>query len=399
MTPVLTVLHVLNSHNGGSVISTLELIKALNRKGIKSSIIADAAANEHQRAYISQHVEGRALFIPVYWMNKRIRASWWKRPIIELIALWKTWGGYRYQTAIDTFIQQHGVNLIHSNAIVMPEGAIAARRNNLPHVWHVRELVGPNKHFRFYNYKQWSSWVSKHSNVLVANSTVTANCLKEFFDESKIRIVPNAITTNEFTVKIHQPSSLVIVGMVGSMVSRWKNHRFFIETASRLKNENIEFRIYGAIPAADDVYFTGLKNLVNRLEVQNSVRFMEAQAPPVIMNEIDILFHPTNLESFGRIFIEAMAGGIPVVAINQGGALEMVKNNVNGYLIPLNDIDAAIRAIQRLVDDHELRNQLGVRGRELSEKEYSMDTLCKNIAKLYKDVLADSQSIRHNQEQ
>lgn len=379
----MVVLHVLNSYGGGAVISALELIEALKKVGIQSCIVADAQANESQRHYISSCVEGRALFIPVYWTNKRIRAAWWKRPFIEMISCWKTWKGYRYQPSITRFIRQHNVTLIHTNTIVVPEGGIAAKRNRLPHVWHVRELIGKNKHFQFYNYPEWAKWVEAHCNVLVANSTLTAQCLSEFFNASKIKTIPNGIEVQKFQIKTHVDKPITIVGMVGSATSRWKNHKFFIETAELLKGSPVEFRIYGVIPLESDTYYTELRNMINERGVQESVKFIQAQTPPAIMQEIDILFHPTDLESFGRIFIEAMAGGIPVVAVNQGGALEVVKDSMNGYLIPLNDKQAAVTAIQVLAADFNLRNRLGQNGRALSEQEYSLNILAARIRDLY----------------
>lgn len=379
----ITVLHVLNSYGGGAVISALELIESLGKIGIRSCIVADNGADEKERQHIGGYVEGRVLFIPVYWTNKRIRAAWWKRPLIELISVWKTWKGYRYQNEISNFIRLHEVKIVHTNTIVVAEGAIAAKRNNLPHVWHVRELIGPNKHFQFYNYSQWSNWIEKHCEVLIANSTLTADCLLQFFESSKVKIISNGIAVEKFQLKMHEEKSVIIVGMVGSATSRWKNHRFFIETAGELKNESIEFRIYGAIPADGDPYFEELDNLIDSLEAQMKVRFIEPQPPPVIMQEIDILFHPSDLESFGRIFVEAMAGGIPVIAVNKGGGLEMIQNDVNGYLIPLNDKKAAVSAIQLLASDYNLRNRLGKNGRQLSEAEYALDALALKIRDLY----------------
>ena len=129
------VLHVLNSASGGSAISTFGLIENLKRKGVKSSLVCFNNANDEQCKQINSLVEGRVLFIPLYWTNKRIRASLWKRPLIELKALWDTWGGFRYLKQLDNLIKKNGVTVVHTSTILNREGALAARRNKLP-AWH-----------------------------------------------------------------------------------------------------------------------------------------------------------------------------------------------------------------------------------------------------------------------
>lgn len=385
--PGIHVLHILNSAHGGSALSTLQLIDALRARGIRSSLICFNNANKELQQKISDRVEGRVLFIPLYWMNKRIRAILWKRPLIELKALWDTWGGYKYQNHITRFIQVHHINLIHSATIVNPEGGIASVRNNLPHVWHVRELIGEDKPFRFYRYPAWSAWISRHCRVLVANSRVTSDCLSLFFNKKKIQLIPNAIDVKSFSIKVHKEGSRVVVGMIGSVTSKWKNHLFFLETALQLSNEPVEFRIYGSLPGQNDPYFMELRNFIQRHQLHH-VRFMDFVSNPVeIMRDLDILFHPTELESFGRIFVEALAGGIPVIAINQGGALEMVHNAENGFLIASGDAGAAARHILTLAHDPELRNRFGKYGRALVEAEYSMEVLTTRMVNVYESLI------------
>lgn len=381
------VLHFLNSAHGGSAISTFELIDELKKIGVTSSLVCFNNANKEQEDKIKALVEERVIFIPLYWMNKRIRASLWKRPLIELRALIETQRGYKFQKIISRFIQKHEINIIHTSTIVNPEGAIASAQNKLPHVWHARELVGPRKHFQFYDYARWSAYILNHSDVLVANSAATKQCLLEFFDETTITTIPNGINVYKFTVKQHTSKDSLVVGMVGSVTSQWKNHQFFLETAAMPEHHAIEFRIYGTLPSETDLYYKGLKNYIRENKISN-VRFMGFSAEPAkIMSEIDVLFHPTHLESFGRIFIEAMAGGIPVIAIDEGGALEMVNHNETGFLIPLNNTDAAAREIGRLINDPILRNKIAIAGRKLVEEHYSLEVLANRIRTLYQGLL------------
>lgn len=382
------VLHVLNSAYGGSAISTFELIAELEKNAVKSSLVCFNNADKHQSKMITELVCGRVLFIPLYWMNKRTRVSWWKRPVLELVNLWKTWGGYRYQSKISSLIRGKNINLVHTSTILNPEGAIAARKHRLPHVWHVRELIGPGMYFQFPLMRMWTSFVQSSASVLVANSTITGHYLNRFFDPTQIRVIPNGIDPDSFSRKHHLSGQRVVVGMIGNVTSRLKNHEFFIRTAASLCNEVIEWRIYGTLPHKDDSYYLSLLRQVAK-EPDLNIKFCGHGDPIEIMREIDILFHPTSFESFGRIFIEAMAAGIPVIGIKNSGAEEMIKEGINGFLVTNNDVGMAVKRLRHLLASAQTRNTFGAAGRLLVQQNYTLQRLAKMMSDLYRHVAND----------
>lgn len=382
------VLHVLNSAHGGSALSTFELIDVLKTQGVKSSLVCFNNASPALAKSISDRVEGRVLFIPLYWMNKKIRAAWWKRPVMEVLSLWRTRSGHKYQDKIARLIKIEGINIVHTSTILNPEGAIAAKRNNLVHVWHVRELIGPNAYFQFPNFKKWIEFVADNTDCLVANSSVTQKHLADFF-QAKLLTIPNGINLDNFSVKEHQSNKAVVIGMVGNVTSRLKNHELFIRTAGILVQEGYTFSIYGTLPSSDDLYYAQLQRTVNDLGLKDSVQFKGHYDNPFeIMKEIDILFHPTANESFGRIFIEAMAAGVPVIGVNQGGALEMIQDGVNGFLVNADAKQASVK-LKELAQSADLRNKMGRRGRLLVEQQYTVNRVGDQVIALYKKLLSE----------
>lgn len=382
------VLHVLNSAHGGSALSTFQLIESLKAHGVKSSLVCFNNASKTQEQQISALVESRVLFIPLYWSNKRIRVAWWKRPILDGLTVWRTGWGYRYQSRISKLIETHQIQLIHSSTLVNPEGAIAAKKNNLPHVWHARELIGPNTYYEFPRFRSWINYVQKSASILVANSMATSKNLAVYFNPAKIASIPNGIDPAGYQVKIHSEKRPLVVGMVGNVTSRLKNHEFFIKTARQLVSRpDTQFRIYGSLPDAGDSYYSTLQNLIRESNLTERVTFEGNKESPSIMTEIDILFHPTGHESFGRIFIEAMAGGIPIVAVEGGGAVELVRQGINGYRVPPDDSKAAAFEIEKMLESHTLRNTLGHQGRAIVENEYTLAILTTRILSLYKVLL------------
>ena len=94
-------------------------------------------------------------------------------------------------------------------------------------------------------------------------------------------------------------------------------------------------------------------------------------------------------EGFGLVAVEAMASGVPVVASKFGGLAELVKDGETGLLVPPGDAAALARALQRLLDDDDLRGALG-RGARERAREFTSERTTSQIEALYERVVADT---------
>lgn len=94
-----------------------------------------------------------------------------------------------------------------------------------------------------------------------------------------------------------------------------------------------------------------------------------SQAIIDLYHQSDIFVLPTNADSFGIVFLEAMATGLPIIATNIAAIPEIVAHGVNGYLISPNDYDALQTALADLVNDPEKRREMGEQGlRRVNER-------------------------------
>jgi len=82
---------------------------------------------------------------------------------------------------------------------------------------------------------------------------------------------------------------------------------------------------------------------------------------------MDVFFMPSVTETFGNVTTEAMASGVPVVAANATGAMDLVQHGVTGFLVPPTDVAAYADAIQRLVEDPALRKAAGEAGHRAAQ--------------------------------
>ncbi len=136
-----------------------------------------------------------------------------------------------------------------------------------------------------------------------------------------------------------------------------------------------------------NAYTAALLDAIDRHGLRERVKFMGHQSPTEVMRALDVLVHPTGQESFGRIAVEAMAAGLPVVGANQGGVAEIVRDGETGFAITPGDCAAMARAMETLVRDANLRQTLGQRGRQIAEKEYSLTRSAAKIADCYSTAM------------
>ena len=86
--------------------------------------------------------------------------------------------------------------------------------------------------------------------------------------------------------------------------------------------------------------------------------------------------------------IEALASGCPVVATSVGGVPDVVREGVDGFLVPAGDVEALAERLARLAADPELRARMGEAGRESVPERYAVERLVGDIDELYRSLLA-----------
>ena len=102
------------------------------------------------------------------------------------------------------------------------------------------------------------------------------------------------------------------------------------------------------------------------------------------MGLVDIVLHTSvAAEPFGRVIVEAMLAGRPVIATNAGGVPEIVDDGVSGVLVPPGDVEALVRGVSGLLDAPERAGKLGVAGCERARARFTLDAM---LATLHQHV-------------
>jgi len=390
------VLHVLNSSSGGAVLSTLSLMDEFAKRGIESYAVCHSLGYCDEDERLREATGGNVVFTPLYWWNRKLRMPAWRRPLSAVRQIMRT-GWARSSTAVVAeFARKHAVDLIHTNTLVTPEGGRAARSLGLPHVWHIRELVGPGNPYRLpYEGAAFGRYMSKHCSRLIANSHICGKQIVGWVPDDMLAIVPNGIQLGRFHPHTApaRPDRLV-VAMVGNLTSQTKKHDLFVAAAALVDRElPIEWRFYGHDPShggtvTGDLYVDALHAQIRAAGLTDRFTFSGfTKDPAKLMSQVDLLVHPSDTESFGRILVEAMATNLPTIGVRAGGASEIIVDGVTGLLAEKDSPAELARCIERLARDPELRKKLGAAGRQRAIDLYSLEGCANGVLRVYEAAM------------
>lgn len=107
-----------------------------------------------------------------------------------------------------------------------------------------------------------------------------------------------------------------------------------------------------------------------------------------ILKQAHIVCLPSFREGLPKVLIEAAACGRPIVATDVPGCREAVRHGVNGLLVPARNSKALSGALSLLIADKQLRTDMGARGREMAESEFSIGRIVKHTLAVYDNLLA-----------
>jgi glycosyltransferase involved in cell wall biosynthesis len=293
-------------------------------------------------------------------------------------------------------LKESGVTHIHapwadSQAFV---AKIAARLLKIPYSVHVRahEIYSQSFNRSLKDRLEGARFI-------VTNSTYNESHLRPLLGpraNERLHVIYNGLDLNSFQPSPREPAPVarLTILSVGRLVEQ-KGFHILLKACWKLKERGILFRceiIGGRQEEVDANTYVLLKKLHRRLELEDKVRFLGAQAFPQVMDaylRADLFVLPCVIASDGsrdvtpNALVEAMAMELPVVSTPIGAIPEIVDDGINGLLIPPNDDNALADAIEMLVRDSDLRRRIGIAARKKIENRFDIDKNMARYAALY----------------
>jgi glycosyltransferase involved in cell wall biosynthesis len=390
------VLHVLFGAVGGSTMSTVELAQALAERDIESHAVCHTLTGfAEERRQLLDAFGGRLEFVPLYNWSRRIRTSPATRPLVVARQEVRTGHGLRSAATVRQAAIDRRIDLVHTASFTLPDGAVAARSLGLPHVFHVREPIGPGLPFRIRGEgRRLARVLADERQLLVANSSATAARLPEVAPGLEVDLVPNGLDLRRFDPVADRRDGtepVRVVAMVGHLHATVKRHDLFVDAAAVVarRHPDLEFRIYGHRDgaAATVAHAEATVRRAREQGVANLVLAGYVADPAEVMRGCDVLVQPNAGESFGRVVVEAMAAKVAVVGVESPALAELVEDGRSGLLTGPAPAELGA-AIERMVTETELRAKVVAAARERAWELFSIERCADRIASAYDRLLA-----------
>jgi glycosyltransferase involved in cell wall biosynthesis len=274
-------------------------------------------------------------------------------------------------------------------------GVFAAALSRRKLVWRLRDVLSA-AHFSATLRRVAVFLANWKASRVIANSTATGAAFAAVGgDAGKISVaypgideVPfaaiNPLAIAAIRAEINAGDA-TLIGVFGRL-SEWKGQSVFIDAMAKLPGA--VGVIVGGPLFGHEAYAAELNDKVAALGLQSRIRFLGFRKDiPELMTAMDIIVHSSIApEPFGRVVVEGMLAGKPVVASAAGGVLEIIAHGVTGWLYEPGNADALGRTLREILDDKAHAAGIAEAGRQHAQKTFTVMATVRQIEMALKQV-------------
>lgn len=195
------------------------------------------------------------------------------------------------------------------------------------------------------------------------------------FFKGKLSVVYNGVDVSLFKERDYDETrASVVISFVARLVKE-KGIWEALFTLEQLRSEyNIEFNIVGTGDQLEKI-----KKYIKDHKIEGF--YVKGYQSNVIsiLNSSDIFLLPSYYESFGLSICEAMSIGLPIVSTQVGGIPEIVRNEIEGFLVDVENESSLLDALRELIVDSRLRITMGKRSRQRVVEKFSLEKCVESL--------------------
>lgn len=231
--------------------------------------------------------------------------------------------------------------------------------------------------------------------VIVLSNAIARHMIDDFaVPHERIKLIARSVDPERFIYSSpdKKRGKDFNVGIIGR-ITPIKGHLDFIKAMSRVARSVAHLKIWivGDAPPAKEAYKKELQVLIRRLGLDHCTEFLGVQRDiPEILSNLDVLvLATTTQEAFGRVIIEAQASGVPVVATQVGGVVDIIDDQKTGLLVPPQDPAGMAEAILKIFKDPQLASSIAQNAYSRVKERYSVELMAGKTLDVYRDALSN----------
>jgi len=380
---------------GGSIISISHAIRNFDPKEVTAILVAEMPMEtlinhipRNTKIYINKHIMNYSHWAKINERLDKVSLLILRKLTIYALSIVKIFSDIIYSIGLFLIAVKEQPDIIHiNNGMDVVEANIVAKVLNKKCIVHQRGDSGINfLRSCFYNRTEKFIAVSNHTKQ---------NMVNQGFPEGKITVMFDPISLHnkvreDIKKKYGLEAQSKCFGIFGRIVD-WKGQDVFVKAAIDVLGsmpEAVAF-IVGDPSDGSNTYFNKIKDIVDSSPVSDRIFFSGyVQNVDDYYHIMDLVVHASiEPEPFGMVITEAMAKGVPVIASNEGGPLDIIDNGVNGILIPPGNPMVLKKAILSMLRNDMKRREMGEEARKKALKHYNPTEYARNLTRIYKDLL------------
>jgi glycosyltransferase involved in cell wall biosynthesis len=365
----------------GAELALLELLKGLGKFNVHCLVFLPEKGPllvELDRL----NIEWRVVSYPRWW---RSRGKSLPRRIL------RTLQSLAAAVRMAIILRRRRSDVVVTNTVVVSSGAFAAWLARKPHIWHLHESPYRETSTTFDLGTRWAArLVDRLSALIVVVSHSLATDYSRHIKRGKMRVVYQSVAINsEIEEKLdRKPVRGHFRCCIVGSIQPWKGQDEAIKALSEIVRRGVDAHLF--IVGGENRLFTGaLRELVAAYDLEQRITFTGyVNHPMQFIRMADVTLVCSRWEAFGRVIVEAMLAGKPIIAAaHSGGTAELIEEGKTGLLYERgNHIELADK-IQYLYENPEVRADLGQAGYASAVGRFTQERYAREMLDLFGDVL------------
>jgi len=278
-------------------------------------------------------------------------------------------------------------------------GWIIKKRFKVPLLIHFHGDFWDNKYWLIEKGRWWFNWfflilskflIKRADGIRVVSSGIKDKLIKKGIDKRKIKVIPTPVDLEKFVrcdpVKVKK------------LRKNHKNRKVIINVGRKDPSKDYKI-LYKAINLVYQDYkklaFWQIGNndyLPEKIKADENL--ISTSINKINQKELTNYYHASDIyvssscsESFGKVLIEAMAAGLPVVATETTGSKEIIKDGENGFLVSIGDSESLAKKILFLLNNPDKAKEMSQAGRKIVREKFNQDKIIKKMIRFWKELI------------
>ncbi len=285
-----------------------------------------------------------------------------------------------------------GFDVIYANSQkAFAASVFAGKIAGKPVIWSLQDLLIP-EHFSTLLRKGVARLANIGARAVIVNSRATARAFVAAGGDSRLlHVVPSGVDEAPFletggAADLPAAAERPWIGLFGRL-SPWKGQHVAVDALERLQHGTLF--LTGDALFGEDGYKSALLRRIGERGLSSRVHFLgfrDEVAP--LMRQMDVIVHTSIApEPFGRVIVEAMLAGRPVIATRGGGPEEIIEEGAGGWLVPPGDGAALAAAVEEVLRRPDAAARMAAHARTEALEKYTLSRTNAAIADVIAAVL------------